>query len=1851
MLRVVVVGGTTLPVRCVELLRDEGHRVEAVATTDPDVRAWAETVGVLCLDADDDLANALGGIEFDYLFSLNNLQYLPGKVIALARRSAVNFHDGPLPDYAGLNAPSWAILNGESEWAISWHVMTDRVDEGDVLLRVPVEILPDDSSLTLNTRCYEAAIESFPRLVRQLVAIGPEGEAQDLSKQRLFARNERPPGACVLSWSRPADELERLARALDFGTYVNALGLPKLLLGAEALVVGRLDVLGTASTEAAGVVTDIDDRRVVIATGTEDVALGELQRQDGRPVSPADLRGARSVLPGQALRVPSPDEFDRLTALHQENAAAEQFWASRLAALSPLSLSALAETNALPEARASSSQNVPPESLDAIAKLFPETPRGDLVVALLTAFLGRLGGQSVYDVAYADADVQSRTSLEKAVFVTHVPLHAQFDPELTGRQALASVLEELSLLRDHGTHLRDLVARTRGTTHDADSISIAIRQRLPAQAVLESAGSAALALLVEADGGGMDWSYASGLLDADAMYAMQSEFEAFSTALAADPATPFTELPLLGRAELDRILVEWNTTSVEFPREACVHELIEARARRRPNALAITCRGVELTYAELDRRSNQLANRLRQLGVGPGHRVGVCMDRSAELIVGLLAILKAGGAYVPLDPAYPADRVSFMVYDSGPTAILAHADVAARLLPHARGVLVLDDLSDFESESSEPIGRTAQPKDPAYVIYTSGSTGTPKGVVVAHRNVVSFFEGMDEALGDGAPGPFLAVTSISFDISVLELFWTLSRGFAVVVYAGDDKSPATRRAGASRALDFSLFFFASAGAEEADDRYRLLMESARFADKSGFSAVWTPERHFHAFGGLFPNPSVTSAMLAAITERIQIRAGSVVSPLHNPIRIAEEWSLVDNFSRGRVGISFAAGWQPDDFVLAPENFADRKDLMLRQIDVVRRLWRGESVPVPGPRGADVPVRILPRPVQNELPTWITAAGNPETFALAGENGFGILTHLLGQSIAELGEKIGVYRNARSRAGLDPEGGHVVVMLHTFVGTDENAVREAVREPLKEYLRSSVGLIQRAAWSFPTFKQATTTADGGFSLDHLSEGDLEDVLDFSFERYYETSGLLGTPDKCLALVHEMRTIGVDEIACLIDFHADVDAVLDHLPQLETVRKRSVQAASAHSDESIPGLIERYGVTHMQCTPSMAAMLVQSPDGAGALGSLRQLLIGGEALPPSLAATLVKLVPGQITNMYGPTETTVWSSTHRLDGYAGGPVPIGRPIANTQLYILDEARNPVPVGTPGELYIGGEGVALGYLDRPELTAERFLPDSFGGAPEARLYRTGDLVRYRPDGIVEFLGRVDHQVKIRGYRIEIGEVEAELARHDAVRETVVVAAGDGMEGTQSLVAYVVSREGAGPTGDELRRHLRSRLPEFMVPSSFELLPALPRTPNGKVDRAALPAAGASSATRDGDWVAPRGKLEAALVEIWERELGVQPVGVEDDFFELGGHSLLAVRVFTQIDGKFGVRLPLATLFRAPTVERLAAVLRTEAPHLADLELPVAPPPAQPSARALVPIQTRGAKRPLFFVHAHSGHVMFYAALARHLGPEQPFYALQARGVDGEEEPLERFEDMAAAYLPEIRTVQAKGPYRLGGYCMGGVIALEIAQQLRARGENVELIAMLDSFHPRYRPFLPTPIYNAIHFVRLIGNVHIPAMARLPRDERARYFRTRGVRALSELTRQVTAPVRRLLGRATESADPLVKTLAAHQRAFDRYEPRPYDGPVALFRARRQPTGLRPEALLGWTGVVTGMDAVEIPTYFQCGIFEPTVQALAQELKRRVERIDHAATDPAARSNGALPLPEGAAVSGVASRGRRRR
>jgi acyl carrier protein len=522
----------------------------------------------------------------------------------------------------------------------------------------------------------------------------------------------------------------------------------------------------------------------------------------------------------------------------------------------------------------------------------------------------------------------------------------------------------------------------------------------------------------------------------------------------------------------------------------------------------------------------------------------------------------------------------------------------------------------------------------------------------------------------------------------------------------------------------------------------------------------------------------------------------------------------------------------------------------------------------------------------------------------------LLTHLLGQDLEGLSQKIAIYRSAY-RAGGHAGDGHVALMLHTFVGEDAGAVKATVHDPLCRYLEQSVDLIRPLARAL------------NLDMDEKQFGrnDLDALLEHAFERYHNSSALIGDETQCLRMLQQIVEADVDEVACLVDFGVETAAALEGLVHLANLKDRWNRAAT--SQDASPGWRE----SQMQCTPSFASALLDQWNSDGAQFALKRMLVGGEALPGSLASQLRDVVTQGVFNMYGPTETTIWSSVHRCEPRDDGAsaVSIGRPIANTQMYVLDEWWGPVPLGAEGELYIGGDGLARGYWQRAGLTAERFVPNPFG-APGTRLYRTGDVVKRNHEGSLEYIGRKDQQVKLRGHRIELGEIESVLCEHPGVGQAAA-AVRDHAEGDRRLVVYWVAsgQPSDWPGVAGLREFMQRRLPEYLVPSQYVRLDELPLTLNAKLDRGALQLLSADAEWEEQADAGPGNETEYALVELWEQVLGRQRIGIHDNFFELGGHSLLAVKTMARIEQSFAVTVGLQKFFAAPTVAGLATAIES--------------------------------------------------------------------------------------------------------------------------------------------------------------------------------------------------------------------------------------------------------------------------------------------------------------------------------------
>ncbi|WP_454802741.1 non-ribosomal peptide synthetase [Mucilaginibacter phyllosphaerae] len=866
-----------------------------------------------------------------------------------------------------------------------------------------------------------------------------------------------------------------------------------------------------------------------------------------------------------------------------------------------------------------------------------------------------------------------------------------------------------------------------------------------------------------------------------------------------------------------------NNTIVNYPKEKPLHSLFVESAAKYPNNIALRFHDTTLTYLQLNNTVNRLAAQLLKKGIKTGDVIGIALDRSAELIISLLAVLKTGAAYVPLDPEYPKDRIEFMLDDSAATILITSAKYKGHFASNTTEVLIEEALAESKDYPADEPATPVTGQDLAYVLYTSGSTGKPKGVQIAHHSLVNLMYSFQKTPGITANDITLAVATISFDIAGIDIYLPLCSGAQII--------------------------------------------------------------------------------------------------------------LADSL---------------------------------------------------------------------------------------------------------------------------------------------------------------------------------TAKDGRALLD---------------------------------------------------------------------------------------IVRNEGVTILQATPYTWRMMLE----VGWTEYLPlKVFCGGEALAKDLAE---KLIPRckELWNLYGPTETTIYSIIKHVTD--ANDITIGWPVDNTQVYILDEEKNNLTNGEIGEIFIGGAGVAWGYLSRPELTAERFIDNPF--TPGEKIYRTGDLAKLKPDGDIVYLGRIDHQVKVRGYRIELGEIEHNLGKQEGIKQTVVIARED-TPGIPRLVAYVVLE--SGQTGipeksmlDKWDAALFEVLPEYMMPDDYVLIDIIPSTPNGKIDRKALPKPDYSHINREGDYIAPRTSNEKLVADIWEELMGLEKISIYDNFFQLGGRSLIAVKIMARLEQETGKRLPLATLFEYSTVEKLAVRLDIDAEAI--------------TWESLVPIKPHGSKMPLYIVHGAGLNVLLFNALAMNMDAEQPVYGLQAKGLNGIDEPLDVMEEIAANYVEEIINHDPVGPYAVAGYSLGGLIAYEMAKQMLALGKDVKMLAMFDTYADqtqRYDSPIKRTVDNAWLLIKQLA--YTPVLFMQDPKRTIEYKSREIARRIQKIYKNIFPDkVKKKEGFSAYTDDINDRSLAAQKN----YLLEPVNISIELFRAKKKTFYMKDTKFLGWKPfALKGVNVHDIPGEHNTIFAPPNDKQFAKVLQECLDK-----------------------------------
>ena len=941
---------------------------------------------------------------------------------------------------------------------------------------------------------------------------------------------------------------------------------------------------------------------------------------------------------------------------------------------------------------------------------------------------------------------------------------------------------------------------------------------------------------------------------------------------------------------------------LEGPRPSASHcasplDALLDQATLRPDDLALDAgNGTTLTFSQMLGGIRAIAIGLDRLGARPGDRVVILGDRNQTTLCAIWACLARGLTYVPLAPDLPPAKLRFILDDAA-----AHwrlADDTARNLPGE-----WQDLSLWlaDAHSLPPYDSAPLPLDaglPAYLLYTSGSTGNPKGVLVTRGNLEAFCSAMDQLVPRTSCDVWLAVSSLCFDISILELLWSMSRGFLVRIGSLAELCSAPPHSipdGTGPLPALGLFYFGSTDDYTPSDHLALLQQTAQWGDRNGFDTLWTPERHFTAFGGFFSNPALTATHLAALTQRIAIRAGSVIGPLQHTVRLAEDWAAVSRFSGGRAGLSLASGWNPADFVLAHRPISQRADTRFEQLHDLRRLWKSQSVPFHDPEGRYFEARIALAPLA-DIPLSMTVSNRPDQFEAAAEQGLDVLTHLLEQDIEQLARNIECYRRAwHAFHGDDGPPGRVVLMLHTYVGVND-AEAVAVAQPLlARYLAGARDALRSLAPDLEVHAQ-------------------DPLIETATRRLIADRSLVCGPCTAMQRLQRLHRLGVDEVACLIDFGLPLDVVNAGLEQLAAARNANHHPAT--------DLAPSPPATHLQCTPSAARLLLQRGGRLPpALERLAFWAVGGEALDDGLLRQMRMACNAPLANLYGPTEATIWATCASIAARRSGPVSIGTPLAGVQVYVLDDRLCPVPHGVEGQVYIAGVGIAQGYWRKPVQTATSFVPDPFGPVG-GRLYATGDRARIDAAGQLEFMGRQDTQFKINGHRVELSAMRDALVRHTAITDAYVLACRlDGTQATPTIAAFVVPRGEVDDTLDQrLLAHLADQWEVGTLPRDIICIPEIPLTSSQKVDALRLEALLCEVRAQE---MSSRHPVLASAAEraAFETLLGLWHEALprfdgHGNFHDAGGNSLIALQLLGRANAHFGVEITLRDFYSAPTL-----------------------------------------------------------------------------------------------------------------------------------------------------------------------------------------------------------------------------------------------------------------------------------------------------------------------------------------------
>ncbi len=1649
-----LIGRESFLLPCAQNLLDCGHQVLGIIATGRSwteprswkITSWADSHGIPHIQPTEDILSFLNQQPFDYLFSISNLTILSREILELPRKFAINCHDGLLPKYGGMNAPSWAILHQEQVHGITWHQITSLVDGGDILKQISFDIEANETGATLNSKCYEIIISSFVPLIEEIATGQISLIEQNLKERSYFSGSKKPSPGCILNWHNSAQQIDAIVRALDFDHYENSLGLPKVVIANQTMIISQVEIIDRPSHLPPGTIVSIESDRLSVATTTQDLLISEMQNLDGEPLTILELVNRLKLQVGDTFIDVEPNLANQIAQVETGLVKHENFWLQRLATLNPIDVPYATKNKGYQRKFQWQDWTVSSLVTEFLADRQLKWALSDFLVAVIAAYLSRIAQQNCFDIAIKFPELDRQLVGIPELFADEVPCRINIDHSQSFETIFAAIDQELQVLKQHQTYARDIVLRYPElqtlsklklenrlpvSIHHVTSASSNRVKSIKANSGLASSSlSHGLTFVISDRGDDCYCCYDANILDENSVNRLLEQLNIFIHGIVSNPDRSLASLPLLSDAEADRILVEWNDTQINLGADLCIHQLFEAQVEQTPDHIAVVFEEQQITYRELNNRSNQLATYLRNLGVTADVLVGICVDRSIDTIVGILGILKAGGAYVPLDPAYPQERLALILDDAEVSIVVTQSQLVKKLPAHHARVICLDIeryRQDWQYQQNLPT--EIESHNLAYVIYTSGSTGKPKGVLIEHHSLVNYTIAAKIEYELTQHDRILQFTSLNFDVSAEEIYTCLTVGATLVLR--NDAMLESIRAFLQQCQVWQITVTSLPTAYWHELTARLDIDklavplSWRLAIIGGEKAaparllewqrsVGTQVRLVNAYG---PTEATISALMSDLSK--VDRANPLLEiPIGRPIANTQIYILDRDRALCPIGISgelyiggsgLARGYLNYPELTAqkfiPNPFSPNLSARLYQTgDLVKYLPDG-NIQFLGRLDEQVKIRGF-RVELGEIETILTAhPGIQEAIVIneaAGSGQKGLAAYLVPKQRHEQMQwwpSVGEY----------PLYDEFLYYSMTTDAPRNQAYQNAIDRLVKDKVVVDIGTGKDAIL-------ARFCIEAGANKVYAIEAN-----ETAFKQAATLIQQLGLQDKIIPIYGYSTDIELPEPVdvCLSEIIGTIGGSEGVAPLLNDAR-RFLKADGS--------MIPHRCVTRIAAI-TLPDQLLNNPGFQELTGHYTQQVFDHVGQPFDLRLCIKNLPNTSIISDRGIFEDLVFTAaiaseysqkisltiakSARFDGfllwlnlYTAPDIAIDN---------LAQELSWLPVYFP--IFYPGIDVVSG--DRIEATCIGWLSDNHIN-PNYRI--AGKLISTNGKIVTFAYDSLHHQQPTR--RSPFYEL---LFPNGKIK---------------------IDTDLSQLTPKSIRAYLARHLPNYMVPSAIVTIKALPLTPNGKVDHHALSAINTTKISSESSLFTPKNITEEILMRIWQEVLELKQIDINDNFFELGGHSLLAIQLFTKIEQQLKIQLPLSVLVQSPTLAQLSEQLVTSS--------------QQNISSSLLPIQPQGSKPPFFCIHSLDPCLLFYQPLAAHLGTDQPFYGIQPYNHENQLISFAKMEEMAAYYLWEIRSIQPHGPYYLGGFSFGGHVAFEMAQQLKQQGEEVALLAIFDTPAP---------------------------------------------------------------------------------------------------------------------------------------------------------------------------------------------